>query len=91
MKAEADNLCEFKASPVYIVSSRTTRTTWRDPASKTSEYVGVWECMHECRYPQRPKVSEPLDLEFQAVVRHPLWVLGTELKVSARAVYALNH
>lgn len=30
------------------------------------------------------------ELELQAVVSYPVWVLGTELKSSARAVSALN-
>lgn len=33
-EAEAADLCEFKASLVYIVSSRIARTIERDPVSK---------------------------------------------------------
>lgn len=36
------------------------------------------------------RVSDPLDLDLQVVMRHPAWVLGMELRSSARAVYALN-
>lgn len=34
------------------------------------------------------RTSDPLELEFQAVV---IWVLGTEPGTSARAASALNH
>jgi hypothetical protein len=34
-KQRQENLCEFKASLVYIESSRTTRATWKDCASNT--------------------------------------------------------
>jgi hypothetical protein len=33
----------------------------------------------------------PLELESQAVVSHCMWVLGTELRFSARAAHAPNH
>jgi hypothetical protein len=29
-----EDLCEFEASLVYIMSSRTARAIWRDPISK---------------------------------------------------------
>lgn len=32
-----------------------------------------------------------LELDFQAVVSHPMWMLGMELEFSARALCALNH
>jgi hypothetical protein len=35
--------------------------------------------------------SDPVELELQAAVRHPMWVLGLELPSSARAAYSLNH
>lgn len=34
-EAGQKDLCEFKASLVYIANSRLPRTTQRDPASKT--------------------------------------------------------
>ena len=36
-------------------------------------------CVHECRCPQKPEVSDPLELKLQEVLRFPVWVLGTEL------------
>jgi len=33
-EVEASDLCEFWASMVYIVNSRTTRAMYRDPVSK---------------------------------------------------------
>ena len=36
------------------------------------------------------KISEPLELELQVVVSHPVWVLGTKLGSSARATNAFN-
>lgn len=34
---------------------------------------------------------DPLELEFQVIVRHLMWVLKSELRSSVRAVYTLNH
>lgn len=36
------------------------------------------------------KCHNPLDLELEVVVSHPMLVLGNELESSARAVGALN-
>lgn len=36
-------------------------------------------CLHGCGYPQRPRLSEPLGLESQTVVRCKTSVLGIEL------------
>jgi hypothetical protein len=36
-------------------------------------------------------LSDPLELELQAVVSLPVWVLGTELRSSRRAPGVLNH
>lgn len=35
--------------------------------------------------------SDPLQLKLQAFVSHLVWVLGTRLQFSVRAVSALNH
>lgn len=32
-----------------------------------------------------------MKLEFQVIVSHPTWVLGTELRFSERAVHILKH
>ena len=37
------------------------------------------------------KVSDSLKLEFQVIVSHLAWVLGTELGSLGRAARALNH
>lgn len=37
------------------------------------------------------EASDFLELEFQAIVNHLIWVLGNKLGTSARAVHALNH
>lgn len=41
-------------------------------------------CMPWCADAQKgqKRVSDPLELDSQAVVRHPMWVLGMELKFS---------
>lgn len=36
------------------------------------------------------RVLDHLQLEFQSVVNHPLWVLGTELRSFGRAADAFN-
>lgn len=33
---------------------------------------------------------DPLDLELQVIVNHSTWILGTDLKSSARAANILN-
>lgn len=38
----------------------------------------------------RPKALDPLELEIQMVISHPLWVLRTKFKSSARAVPTLK-
>lgn len=88
---QTGNLCEFKASVVYVISSRTIRIPWRDCVSKNFENVGVWESMDEYRYAQTPKISESLYLEFQEVSRYPIRVLETELKLSVRAAHPFIH
>ena len=53
--------------------------------------VSVWEYAQMCRYPWRPEVSDPLELESQDIMSHLLWVLGTELRTSsARSGNALK-
>lgn len=45
-----------------------------------------------CSCPWRPEeVLDLWQLEFQVVGNHPTWVLGTELRISARALYTLKH
>jgi hypothetical protein len=41
--------------------------------------------------PEACKHWMPLELELQAVYSRLVWVLGTELGPSGRAVYALNY
>lgn len=37
------------------------------------------------------QTSNPLELQVQAIVRCPLWVLGTQLGFSGMATSSLNH
>jgi hypothetical protein len=46
-------------------------------------------CTGAHRGQKRP--SNPLELGLQALVSHPVWVLGSELGSSVRAIYALTH
>lgn len=39
----------------------------------------------------KPEVSYSLGAELQAVVSHPVRVLGTELRASERTIYTFNH
>lgn len=41
-------------------------------------------------YGAEKRASHPLELELQAVVITLLWVLGTELRSSAKAICTLN-
>lgn len=41
---------------------------------------------HECRCQQKPRVLDCQEMELQAVMSHPTWVLGVELQSSAGAV-----
>ena len=55
-----------------------------------SIYLNVY-ALHECS----PKVvikqyQIPLELELEAFVSHPVWVLGTKLRSSPRIASALN-
>lgn len=54
-------------------------------------HTHVCICMHVCRHQKRPKESDPLALELQAVDMNQLTgVLGTELW-PLPAVQVLNH
>lgn len=46
--------------------------------------VNVWECAHECVCLQSWK-SDHLELEGQAIVSCPTWVLGSKLGSFAKA------
>lgn len=57
-------------------------------------------CMHVCAYMyvcalvicrNQERVSDPPELELQALVGCPIWVLGTELGSSTKAASTLNH
>lgn len=46
-----------------------------------------------CTYVQAPMEArklDPLELEFYGIVGHLMWVLGTKLRSSVRAVWALD-
>jgi hypothetical protein len=45
-----------------------------------------WVCEREFRCLWRPEVLDALELELQAVVDYPMWVLGIELGSSERAL-----
>lgn len=45
----------------------------------------------ECRDPSQARGVRFLELELQVVVSSLAWMLGTRLKSSARAAFALNH
>lgn len=55
-------------------------------------YACIFLCgsMHMCDCLKRAETSDPMELESQAVLRHVIWGLGTELESSARVTYALN-
>jgi hypothetical protein len=48
------------------------------------------ESAHDCRCPLSSEASESLDLALQITVYYLMWVLGTELKSSVRAVCGLK-
>lgn len=48
--------------------------------------VWIWACEFRC--PWRPEASDPLELELQTLVSCLLWVLGIELRSSARSMLA---
>lgn len=43
-----------------------------------------------CAHGGQAGASVAVKLESQAVVKHPMWVLGAEVEPSARAMCALN-
>lgn len=48
--------------------------------------------VHTYTFPQSlGKALNLLEMELQEVVSHPIWILGTELGLSARAVHPLEH
>jgi hypothetical protein len=48
--------------------------------------ASVWLCVCECSaHGGQKRASDPPELELQVVVSRPLWVLGIELRSSARA------
>jgi hypothetical protein len=46
--------------------------------------------VYACSCPSKPEASDLLELELQTVVSCPVWVLGTELGFSAKAVYVCS-
>lgn len=58
---------------------------------KSCVRVYVYVCVCECRCPQKLEESESLEMELQAVVRHPTRLLETEHGSSARALLVLPH
>jgi hypothetical protein len=51
-------------------------------------HVSIWVCACELGSRQRPVVGDgPPELESQAVVSCPMWVIGSELGLAARAVH----
>jgi Tfp pilus assembly protein PilP len=55
------DLCEFKASLVYRVSSRTARTSWRDPVSKQTNKQTNKQMKNEKRKPSMVLPSSKLE------------------------------
>lgn len=54
----------------------------------------IFNYMHVRTYTCPQSLGKALDLlemELQAVVSHPIWILGTELGLSAGAVHPLKH
>lgn len=45
-------------------------------------------CGGTCWY--QKKLSDPLELELQVVMRHPMWVFGTEFELPAKTECVLN-
>ena len=37
------------------------------------------------------RASQPLEMELEMVMSHPIWALGTEPRSSARSASVLNH
>jgi len=51
----------------------------------------MWVCEHACRcHGGQKRASDPLELELQAVVNCPIWVLGATLEASARGASTLT-
>lgn len=57
------NLCEFKVSLVYKVSSRTAKTVTQINSVKIY-FLFVCECVHlfSVQFPPKPEVSDSLEL-----------------------------
>ena len=47
-------------------------------------------CVNVCVHGGQKRASNPLELELQAAVGHPVWVLRTTLGYSVRVANALN-
>lgn len=47
------------------------------------EYVNIWVCPHR----GQKKVLGPLEMKLEAVVSYPGWVLGTQFRSSAGALF----
>jgi hypothetical protein len=59
-------ISEFKASLVYRMSSQTARAIQRNPISKKQS---------KNKTKQKKSTLDPLELEFQVVVIHLMWML----------------
>lgn len=53
--------------------------------------VSVWGVYTRRQLPMEARVLYCLELELQVIVSYLTWVLGVELRSSARAVHALTH
>lgn len=65
-------------------------STYTNSFAFSSSYVcvGGASIVPLCTGPtERPEVSDPLQLELQVALRHPTWVLESELTSSGRAIY----
>lgn len=43
-------------------------------------FVYLCVCVFEYRYQKKPEMQDTLELEFQAVIRHLTWMLGTTFR-----------
>lgn len=65
-----------------------TSGSWESKSGCQAELVYI--CVHVGRCQGGQKHQVPLELQLQATVRWPIWMLGTELGFSRRALCASN-
>lgn len=66
---------------------------WHFPIFKKEIYFyGVCVCVRTCVHVWRACTfaGQPAKLDLQVVLNHSTWVMGTELRPSARTVFILN-